>query len=166
MLGNFLSFPALATLAFIHIVGCDRQASGAFAGLEPAARPTTETFRDFGEYVVHFNAITTDQLSAEHAREYGIVRSPSRALLTVSVLRNQGESLPAAVHSELTVSAVNLSGQYRSMPMREVSEGTAIYYLGEVPVTHMETLIFNIGVRPAGETEDLSVRYLKQFFMP
>lgn len=166
MLGNFVSFPALVTLAFIHIVGCDRQPRGAFVDLEPAARLTTETFREFGEYVVHFNAITTDQLSAEHAREYGIVRSPSRALLTVSVLRKQGESLPAAVHAELTVSAVNLSGQYRSVAMREVSEDTAIYYLGEVPVTHMETLIYTIDVRPEGETEDLSVRFLRQFFMP
>lgn len=158
MLGNCASFPALATLAFI--VGCDQAAD---ADLAPTATATTETFREFGDYVVHFNALSTDRLTPDIAREYDIIRSRNRGLLTVSVLRTD-DSAEHAVRGDVSVSAVNLTGQLKGMTMREITEGSAIYYIGEVNVSDAETLIFSINVKPVDETESFSIRYMRQFF--
>ena len=40
-----------------------------------------ENSRDFGQYVVHFNALATDQLPARVAREYRITRSKNRGMI-------------------------------------------------------------------------------------
>ena len=67
---------------------CEQPAQPTVATAEPALR-STESFRDFGDYVVHFNAISTNQLTPEIARQYGIVRSNNRAMLNVSILRKE-----------------------------------------------------------------------------
>ena len=54
--------------------------------LAPAAGHA-ERSQDFGEYVVHFNAISTHFLAPEVAGNYGIRRSPSQALINVAVLK-------------------------------------------------------------------------------
>ena len=41
--------------------------------------PATESAKDFGDYVLYFNAINTDQLTPDIAKQYGIVRSKSPA---------------------------------------------------------------------------------------
>ena len=38
-------------------------------------------------YTIHHNAITTDMLTPEIAREYGLIRSRNRAMLNVSVIK-------------------------------------------------------------------------------
>ena len=130
---------------------------------EPVLAPT-ETFRDFGDYTVHFNAITTSQLLPEVAREYGIVRSDNRAMLNVSILRNAPESLGTPVRGRIVASAVNLTGQLREMELREIREATAIYYVAEFPVANEETLTFSIDVTPVDQTTTFSLRYRRQFF--
>ncbi|MYF70586.1 MAG: DUF4426 domain-containing protein, partial [Proteobacteria bacterium] len=45
--------------------------------------------QEFGDYTLHFNALTTDQLPAEVAQRHGIVRSGNRAMLHVSILRKR-----------------------------------------------------------------------------
>ncbi|MEJ2297702.1 MAG: DUF4426 domain-containing protein, partial [Woeseiaceae bacterium] len=52
----------------------------------PQAQPAEDTSADIGDYVVHFSAQTTDQLSPEIARAYNILRSKNRAMLNVSII--------------------------------------------------------------------------------
>ena len=124
----------------------------------------TEGMYDFGDYVLYVNALTTDDLSAEVAGEYGIVRSNDRALLTLSVHRKAEDGSTAAVASEISTSASNLTGQLKNVFVREIREGDAIYYIGELEVADRETLTYNVTITPSGEDESLSVRYQKQFF--
>jgi len=146
------------------------------AGCEPAPTPTgsgstapiltaTETSQAFGDYTAYFNALATNQLTAEIASQYGIVRSQNRAMLNVSVLRRGTNGPDTAVRATIDVSVRNLSGQLKNITMRPVTEGDAIYYIGEVVVTNAETLIFSIDVTPDGEPEGHSIRYMKQFFV-
>ena len=51
----------------------------------------------------------------------------------------------------VTVDAYNLNGQLKDMEMRRVSEGEAIYYIGEVSISGAEILVFDIAVTPHGE---------------
>jgi hypothetical protein len=148
----------LAAISLMMVAGCQQPP-------EETSLPLTLTSKDFGAYVVHFNALTTDQLQAEVAQQYGIVRSNNRAMLNVSILRKEDGSLPQPVSGQVTVAANNLTGQLKSVAMREVQEQEAIYYIGEYGIENGETLIFSIDVTPIDELAPLSVRYMKQFFV-
>jgi len=127
----------------------------------PEAQPAGATSTDIGDHVVHFSAQSTDQLPPEVARAYNIVRSKNRAMLNVSVLE---EATNNPVAAAVTVKTVNLTGQLKSVTMREINEQDAIYYIGEVPVANRETLIFDISVMPDGSDESSDVRFKRQFF--
>jgi len=142
----------------VTIAGCQQTP-------DSAALPVTETSRDFGDYVVHFNALTTDQLTAEIAQRHGIVRSNNRAMLNVSILRKEDGSIGVPVAADMSVSASNLTGQLKNVTVREIREEEAIYYLAECAVANAETLIFEIDATPETEDNPLSVRYRKQFFL-
>jgi hypothetical protein len=152
-----------AFVAFL-LLGCQQQATEDSVS-EDATLSVTETSRDFGDYVVHFNAISTDQLSAEVARQYGIVRSNSRGMLNVTILQKQTGAVGTPVSGSVSASAVNLNGQLRNLTMREIREEVAVYYIGEVPIANAETLIFTIDVTPINESSRFTVRYRKQFFV-
>jgi len=130
----------------------------------PRAQPADATSADIGDYVVHFSAQTTDHLSPEVARAYDILRSPSRAMLNISVIRKSSNTSVAAT---VTVSARNLTGQLKNVSMRKIEEPgetVAIYYIGETPVANRETLVFDIRVTPAGESGASEVRFKREFF--
>ena len=132
--------------------------------MAPAALPSTATSKDFGDYVLHFNAQRTDQLTAGIAAEYGIARSKNRAMLTVSIIKKADASPGISVSGAVSASATNLTGQLKNLTLKEIREGSAIYYVAETPVAHSETLIFSIDATPINETSRFSVRYKKQFF--
>jgi hypothetical protein len=161
---------ALRTLSAIGILAvlaaCEPAQQGAVTATEEVAvLPGTETFKDFGDYTVHFNALVTNQLAPNIAREYGIVRSDSRIMLNVSILRKQEAGMGTPVSGGVSASAINLNGQLRGMAMREIREGEAIYYIGELAITDAETLIFTIDVTPLNEASRFTVRFKKQFFV-
>ena len=58
--------------ALLSVVGCDG-ASNAPAGAV-ADSAIDVTYVEWGTYVIHFNAFTTDQLAPDVASKYGIVR--------------------------------------------------------------------------------------------
>lgn len=149
----------LPMLALILTAGC-----GGGNGQErdiPAARPSNDTSAEVGDYVVHYNAMTTDQLTPQVAQNTGIVRSKNRAMLNVSfVEKTSGRSVEGTVQ----VAAANLTGQTKNITMRRVRDGEATYYIGEVPVAHRETLIFDLTVQPPGVSEPETLRFRRQFF--
>lgn len=127
----------------------------------PVAQPAGATSVDIGEHVVHFSAQSTDQLPPEVARAYNFVRSKNRAMLTVSII---DESTNNATTAEVTVKTVNLTGQLKNVNMRTITEGEAIYYIGETPIANRETLIFDISITPEGIDTATDVRFKRQFF--
>jgi len=150
-------FPLLALL-----VACGGPGESANV---PEAQSAAATSAEIGDYVVHFNAQSTDQLSPEVARAYNIVRSKNRAMLNVSIIRKSDN---APVVAAVTVKASNLTGQLKNVTMRRIEEPgdtAAIYYVGETAVANLETLIFDIGVIPEGENELSEVRFTRQFYV-
>ena len=127
----------------------------------PQAEKAGETSKDIGDFVVHFSAQSTDQLTTDIAKAYNIVRSKDRAMLTVSIVRKaDGRPVPATVE----VKTVNLTGQLKNVTMRQITEQDAIYYIGETPVANRETLIFDITVVPDGVGTPSEVRFKRQFY--
>ncbi len=162
MLRNVLRsvFPVLA--AGMLLAGCGQGPEGPEV---PQAREITrENFRDVGDWVIHFNAQPTDMLPAEVAKAYGIERSGNRAMLNVTVMRKEEGTIGTAVSADVSVKASNLTGQLKNMSLRKITEGPAIYYIGELPVANQETLVFEIDVRPEGASESYTIRFRQQFY--
>ena len=121
--------------------------------------------QDFGDYVVHYNALNTNLIPPQVAQGYGIQRSPNRALINITVLKKVMDTPGTPVAAVVTANGTNLTGQTREIKIRKVedSEG-AIYYLGDFPVHNLETYRFTIEVAVAGEDEPLVVKFKQQFY--
>lgn len=144
---------------------CKRILLAAAAFALVAAQPAgADNSTAVGGYVIHHNAITTDNLSQQVANAYNIRRSRERAMLNVSVIRGEPGKVGQPVAAQVKATARNLIGQQREIAMREIREGTAIYYIGDFPVAHKEKLDFFLEVTPAGENTALRAQLQQQFY--
>ena len=155
---------ALATILGILLIACGRQSGTPIAMPAPAAEAANVSSKDFGDYVVHFNAISTDQLAPEVAKNYSIVRSKNRAMLNVSILKKVAGTTGVPVPGSVSATAANLNGQLKDVNIREIKEGEAVYYIADVPVSNAEALLFTLDVTPINETSRFSVRFSRQFY--
>ena len=130
-----------------------------------SATATAQQAQKFEDYTVHYNALNSSLISPDVAKVYGIRRSDSRALINISVLKNTENQLPMAVKAKVTASGRNLTGQTRKIEMREVNErDDAIYYIGELSVSNMETFDFTVLVTPEGQNKPFNVKFRQQFY--
>ena len=123
-----------------------------------------ENSKDFGEYVIHYNAMATDFLPPEIARQYRITRSRNRGMINITVLKKILGSPGQPVHARVEVTAQNLAGQSRRIHTREIRDGNAIYYIGEFGVANEETLKFSVRARPQGSQEEVEVGFSQDFY--
>lgn len=117
----------------------------------------------FGDYTVHYNAFNTDTLQPEMAAAYKIVRSKNRGMMTISVMKKTAEG-NKPVRANISISASNLTGQFRTFKAREVDEGSSIYYLSEFHVAHEEMLNFTLQILPEGSSQPLTVNFRQKFY--
>ena len=125
-----------------------------------AAENSTHT----GGYTIHHNALTTDSLPVQVATAYGIQRSKNRALLNVSVIRDEPGTLGTPVHADIRAVARTLYGQIRPIELREIVEDKAIYYIGDFPVAHREILHFDLEVLPENARYPLRASMRQEFY--
>ena len=115
-------------------------------------------------YTIHHNAFLTSELSPEMASRYGIRRSSNRGMINISIIKEVPGTTGKAVTAKVTVTARNLRGQVRNIPLREVKEENAVYYLGDFLVENQEQITFNIEVVPEGTHKPLYATLKQQFF--
>ncbi len=126
-----------------------------------AGQALAENSKAIGQYVVHYNALSTESLPPSVARAYSIKRSKNKALLNISVLKKGGSF--EGVEADIQARATNLTGQLREIRLRKITEQKAVYYIGEFNVTDRETLDFDIRVTvPDGSKGQIQFR--EQFF--
>ncbi|HOV56568.1 MAG TPA: DUF4426 domain-containing protein [Rhodanobacteraceae bacterium] len=126
-------------------------------------RGQAEQFQRFGDVVVHYNALSSDQLPPEVAKTYGFARSSRKGLLNIAVQREAGSAPARAIAARVEARASNLMGQRIPVSVREVRDGEAIYYLGEFAVAGTDTLRFEVDVTPEGATAPLKLRFSKDY---
>ena len=151
----------LAGLILAMSTGCGHRGP---AGKTPTAAPSDPTFRDFGNFEVHFNAIRSDELPTEVARAYGIERSANRVMLNVALMRKHPNAQASPADGDVTVTAYNLNGQLKDLKMRRISEGSSIYFIGEVSISGDEILVFDISATPLGQRAKYTVQFKREFF--
>ncbi len=122
-------------------------------------------YQEFDDYAIFFNALTTDLLTPEIARAYEIVRSNKRVLLNVVALRKEAGTPGVPVVADIRVKVTNLTGQLKSLQLRRVGEDDSIYYIGDLPFSEGEVLVFELAITPEGRTDPLeTIRFQRQFF--
>ena len=151
----------LAGLFIAIATGCSQNGH---AGKTPTAAPSEPTFRDFGNFEVHYNAIRSDELSAEVARAYGIERSANRVMLNVSLLQKNPDGRTVPIDGTVTAVAYNLNGQLKDLKLRRITEGSSIYFIGEVGISGDEILVFDISAAPLGQSAKYAVQFKREFF--
>ena len=130
----------------------------------PEAQPAGATSADIGDFVVHFSAQSTVELPREVALAYQISRIENGAMINVSIIRKSDN---APVSGDVSLKAVNLTGQLKDITMRKLEEPgdvVAIYYIFETDIRNRETLVFDISVRPEGANETSVIRFKRQFY--
>jgi hypothetical protein len=120
--------------------------------------------KEFGDYVIHYNAFRSDTISPEVAKQYDLARANNRVLINIAVLKKVLNTTGTPTPSKVTGHASNLTGQLKQLEFKTIKEGTAIYYIAETKISDGEFLKFDIKVIPEGETRPARLRFDKRFF--
>ena len=165
-MGHVRSWIAVV-LAVVTVGACD-------SGQGPTAGSSTDgwtrldasrNYAEFSDYVVHVNGMSTVSLTPEIAANYGITRSENRGMINVVVLRKTAEvGMDTPVAAAIQLTAANLTAQVKPVKLTEVRDGASIYYLGVVSADRLETINFDMNIRPEGASRNLQVRYTHQFY--
>ena len=123
-----------------------------------------ESSKDFGNYVIHYNAFRSDTLEPEVAKAYNLMRRNNRAILNIAILKKVMDTTGTPTAATITGHASNLTGQLKNLEFREIKEGTAIYYLAETQFSDGEFLKFNLKVDIDGEEHAARLKFDKRFF--
>ncbi|MCG8379220.1 MAG: DUF4426 domain-containing protein [Proteobacteria bacterium] len=157
----------LLSLSLIIILfiagGCDQSGKTAVSSGERIVLGQHEHAKTFGDYTIHVNALTTDQLPSDVAKTYKIQRSKSKAMLNVVIMKNI-DGVDTPVTGTVLALTRNLASQVKDLKIQEIKSGDAIYYIGTANVANAETLVFDIDATPANESTPFLLRYQQQFF--
>ena len=123
-----------------------------------------ESSKDFGNYVIHYNAFRSDTLEPEVAKAYNLKRRNNSAILNIAVLKKVMDTTGTPTSATITGHASNLTGQLKKLEFREIKEGTAIYYLAETQFSDGEFLKFKLKVNIDGEEHAARLKFDKRFF--
>ncbi len=119
-------------------------------------------FMKSGDIRVYANAMVSSQLNADVARQYGITRSGSRALLHVVVREGtpgKDKTLPATI----TAIAIRKNGERNTINMQLTKEGEDVYYLGELNISKNEAVNFEI-ITQIEKHEPMRMTFFQEFF--
>jgi len=123
-----------------------------------------ENSKEFGDYVVHYNAFRSDTISPEVAKQYGLSRANNRVLINIAVLQKVLNTTGKPTPSVITGHASNLTGQLKKLEFKEITEGNAIYYLAETKISDGEFLKFDLKIIPEGSKTATKLNFSKRFF--
>jgi len=116
-------------------------------------------------YTIHHNAIATAILTPEIASSYGIIRSKYRGLLNISIIKTVPGTTGTPVTADVTARWRNLIGRNQGISLRKITEGEAIYYIGEFPIVDGEKLHFNLQVKPIDQQNTYKAQLSQEFYI-
>jgi hypothetical protein len=127
-----------------------------------SASARAEQFGTFAGYEVHYNAVASEFIDAAAAKQFGLSRSKSRALLNVTVLK-KGDG-DARTPSEAVVTGT-VDGQ--ALAFRPIREPSALYYVAEFDLGRgLKTYRFALEVRPDGSDTPARIGFTQELQGP
>jgi hypothetical protein len=123
--------------------------------------------QEFGDYIVHYNAIATSQLQAAMAKQYGIERSARRGLLNIAVEKiadaSRHDGTTHMMNADVRAEVSDLTGHKQPIALRETEENGDVDYLGDFPLSGSGAYIFTVKVTPPGHTQPFVVRFNQDY---
>lgn len=113
----------------------------------------------FGDYEIHYSAIPTGMLNDQVAGEYGIVRSRTRGMVMVTILRD-GQ----AVSGQVDILARDENDKLTEIGAQRVREDGWVSYVGTFPIEAGDALTFEIKVNPHAGGETYPVAFRQTFY--
>ncbi len=132
--------------------------------LLPAAAFAQQPLRD-GSTLVHYAAMSTQDLSPEMARQYGIRQNSKRGMLLLNLQSETAPGKTVPLRGTATGTARNLMGDLQTLMLRPASADSTQDLIAEFDISHLEFLTFDIEVRPQGSVRPLKVKFQQQFFV-
>lgn len=116
----------------------------------------------FGDYIVHFNALSTESIGAAMAKHYSITRSNRHGMMNISVQMADDANGGSALNAKISGTSVNLMGQKSNIEFREIP-GSYVSYIGLFPVKGPDTYTFNLTILPEGAARLINLRFNQNF---
>ena len=145
----------------MHILTRPLFALTVFAIAAPAFADSSGT-ETFGDYLVHYSALSTQILNERMAEQYSIERSPKRGLINLSVQKVAADESATAVAAIISGEAVNLTGQKTPITIREIPD-QYVSYIGLFDVVAPDTYTFTLSIKPEGSEQNFTLRFNKNF---
>jgi hypothetical protein len=123
-----------------------------------------ETSKKFGAYTVHYNVFNSKSIPAEVANLYKLTRSKDIALVNISLTKTEHGVASLGLPAKVSVKAVNLMQQVKTLEFMEIKEPDATYYIAKFRHSNEEDIRFEVSVVPEGETKPLTVSFTRRLF--
>lgn len=120
--------------------------------------------KEFGPYVVHYNAFNSSSLTPEIAKNYRITRANNIGVVMISVHKKNDDQTPDAVTAMIKGEVRNELFQSSTLEFRELIEGAAIYYVAPFRHDHNEMMGFSVNVKPEGHKDELAISFSQRFY--
>ena len=104
-----------------------------------------DSIRDFGKHVIHSNVMSTSSLDTRVTQQLGIVPSDGRGVLNIAIMRKTSEdSMGKPTSGKVTAHWSDANGMMGTIPIREIRDQDAIYYIGEFDIPRSAAITFDI----------------------
>lgn len=131
--------------------------------MSTSAMAQVESPQQFDDYRVHFNALSSQHLQSQMAKQYQIERSAKSGLVTVVVQKHSDDGTDMPVSATISGKAVSLTGLETPVRMREIREGDDISYIGEFAVKGPDTYRFTLSIRPEGAARGYTLKFEQNY---
>jgi len=119
---------------------------------------------EFGDVVVRYSALSTEQLDAGVARRYGIERGAKNGLVNIAIERKAAEP-GAMIAAGVSGTVADLAGHERPIRFHETRDEGGIDYLGEFALESSGAYLFTIKVAVPGRAQPVTVRFNRDFVL-
>lgn len=119
----------------------------------------------FGDYELHYSVVNTTFLEPAVAAQYGLARGSRRAIINLSLREHLADGSTVARKMALKGRSWDLTQSQVNFDFKEISEGPALYYIGEFKFINREWRFFEVNFSPEGSDESLTVEFKRQMYI-
>ena len=112
-----------------------------------------------GDITIHYNALSSRNIPAEVASQYGITRSGRTGIINIAVQKGD-----KPVIANIFGHGKNLAGQLKELAFKEIKEENAIYYIATFTFSNGEKLSFDLQVQAEKQGKLLPVSFKQTLY--
>ncbi|MFL6715744.1 MAG: DUF4426 domain-containing protein [Burkholderiaceae bacterium] len=117
-----------------------------------------------GAFRLRASTVSSETLPESTAKAHGIERDPRRGVLNVTILHNE-KSGEKTMRGDVEATARDLTGQKRTVPMKEVDANGYVSYMGTYDFVRGEVIDFLIDAKPQGGGPKLSLTFRDRMWL-